>query len=296
MQASSRPIRPKRLSLTSTQVVEMIEQRGSPDAGSMDHASEPITLASEWAFWHDSQRKKGLKREAFEAEIKQGTPFSTISEFWIRWNDIQDSMSLPLRNNVNVNVFKRGIKPLWEDPANRRGGKFQVSLAKNIDAAELNEAWLYVVISVLLGEMGVQEEINGMVLSTRNWGNTLSIWTRSTEAPELEIIAQKLSQIFDQEVKFQRHKNSLKKNRVLRANQRKETSVSPKRSDDESSDLQRSSSGESDLLEEVEAIEVKPVQHTNSVGTLSIKEYLLLHSAHLNGDVRDAPSKGVSCH
>ena len=39
---------------------------------------------------------------------------------------------LPL--NTDCHVFRQGIKPVWEDDANARGGKWMIRLRKNLAA------------------------------------------------------------------------------------------------------------------------------------------------------------------
>jgi hypothetical protein len=42
-------------------------------------------------------------------------------DFWRYWNNIELNR-LPL--NSNLRLFKKGIRPTWEDPKNVQGGKW----------------------------------------------------------------------------------------------------------------------------------------------------------------------------
>lgn len=66
---------------------------------------------------------------------------SQIEEFWRLYNNIltPDLME----QNSNFHFFKRGIKPLWEHPANLDGGKWLLTI-KN-DTTNLTNSWLDVV-------------------------------------------------------------------------------------------------------------------------------------------------------
>jgi translation initiation factor 4E len=43
---------------------------------------------------------------------------------------------------ANYHLFKKGIKPAWEDPHNKKGGKWTFSQNKTKRDMDLNEIWL----------------------------------------------------------------------------------------------------------------------------------------------------------
>jgi len=46
----------------------------------------------------------------------------------------------------NYHLFKQGIKPMWEDPANKQGGKWSIQLLRNrTTMREIDNNWLYTV-------------------------------------------------------------------------------------------------------------------------------------------------------
>jgi translation initiation factor 4E len=47
-------------------------------------------------------------------------------------------------------LFKEGIKPLWEDPSNIKGGKWVLNLEKRRRGPENDKFWLELVISFIL--------------------------------------------------------------------------------------------------------------------------------------------------
>ena len=53
-----------------------------------------------------------------------------VQDFWNIYNHLVRPNDLP--NTMDYHLFKTGIKPIWEDPANRRGGKWMVRLRKGI--------------------------------------------------------------------------------------------------------------------------------------------------------------------
>lgn len=68
-----------------------------------------------------------------------------MQDFWKIYNHLVRPNDLP--NTMDYHLFKTGIKPMWEDPANRRGGKWMVRLRKGIasryweDLVRRQEIW-----------------------------------------------------------------------------------------------------------------------------------------------------------
>lgn len=49
------------------------------------------------------------------------------------------------RAGSDYSLFKEGIQPMWEDDANKRGGKWAISLNKAQRTSDLDRLWLDVV-------------------------------------------------------------------------------------------------------------------------------------------------------
>lgn len=60
-------------------------------------------------------------------------------------------------------LLQTGIKPMWEDLGNSRGGKWVIRLRKN----KVDRAWENVCMAMLGEQFLVGSEICGVVLSTR---------------------------------------------------------------------------------------------------------------------------------
>jgi translation initiation factor 4E len=50
-----------------------------------------------------------------------------------------------LSSGSNYHLFKRGIKPMWEDPENELGGKWVIQFPRNKTGEDINTLWLYTV-------------------------------------------------------------------------------------------------------------------------------------------------------
>ncbi|XP_019561967.1 eukaryotic translation initiation factor 4E type 2 [Aedes albopictus] len=80
-----------------------------------------------------------------------------------------------LKSFRKLHLFKSGIKPMWEDPGNVRGGKWVIRLRKN----KVDRAWENVCMAMLGEQFLVGPEICGVVLSTQFPEDLLSIWNRT---------------------------------------------------------------------------------------------------------------------
>ena len=86
--------------------------------------------------------------------------------------------------NTDYMLFKKGIKPEWEDVHNRDGGKWVVTLPIQDDMEEeCGEAWLKSLVSLISGSIDPKEMeiINGIVLSVREKHLRLNIWCNDSK-------------------------------------------------------------------------------------------------------------------
>ena len=51
----------------------------------------------------------------------------------------------------DYSLFKQGIKPMWEDPQNKDGGRWLISIDKRLRSMYLDQLWLEIMMC-LIGE------------------------------------------------------------------------------------------------------------------------------------------------
>ena len=90
--------------------------------------------------------------------------------------------ALPLVSDYHL--FQKGIRPIWEDDENKKGGKWIVRLKKGV-ADRYWEDLLLAIVGDQFGE--ASDEVCGAVLSVRNGEDILSIWTRADGGRVLKI-------------------------------------------------------------------------------------------------------------
>ena len=72
-------------------------------------------LSSEFTFWFTFFKKtKDKQLEEFEDNLKPIGSFGTAEEFWGIYQHMKRPNSLP--RGCEFFLFKKDIKPLWEDP------------------------------------------------------------------------------------------------------------------------------------------------------------------------------------
>ena len=102
--------------------------------------------------------------------VKKISLLSTVESFWSVFNNVVPPSSLPL--NSTYHIFRDGIKPMWEDPANAKGGKWVMSMPRGrggeSNIKRVDEWWLYTVLAAVGETMGEEEgQVCGAVVSIR---------------------------------------------------------------------------------------------------------------------------------
>jgi len=86
---------------------------------------------------------------------------------------------LPVK--ADYHLFRNGVRPEWEDPQNKHGGKWAWT-SKERKGPSLNEQWLQVILAAI-GETLEDEdddEVMGVVVNIRKGFYRIGLWTRST--------------------------------------------------------------------------------------------------------------------
>lgn len=75
-------------------------------------------------------------------------------------------------------MFKQGIRPMWEDDANKSGGRWLINLDKKQRNTDLDHFWLETLLC-MIGEAfnGYSDDICGAVVNVRPKGDKIGVWT-----------------------------------------------------------------------------------------------------------------------
>uniref|UniRef100_A0A8I3WQW0 Eukaryotic translation initiation factor 4E type 2 n=1 Tax=Callithrix jacchus TaxID=9483 RepID=A0A8I3WQW0_CALJA len=80
-----------------------------------------------------------------------------------------------LTGHSDFHLFKEGIKPMWEDDANKNGGKWIIRLTKGLASC----CWENLILAMLGEQFMVGEEICGAVVSVSFQEDIISIWNKT---------------------------------------------------------------------------------------------------------------------
>lgn len=162
-----------------------VEQSGFGLGGSVASLGGAITsglhpLRAPWCIWY-MHRSPGSKIKDYDLAMKRIGAFSSVEDFWalyVRLKPLDELASVS-----DLHLFRAGIKPTYEDPANICGGKWQIRLRKGI-AARLWETLILAIIGDQfhgpLSEGVAPDELCGAVISMRQHEDVLSVWNRTS--------------------------------------------------------------------------------------------------------------------
>ncbi|OTB06118.1 hypothetical protein M426DRAFT_118521 [Hypoxylon sp. CI-4A] len=162
---------------------------GKPSMGSISELSaqqggsaSPHRLRDTWIFWYRPPITKANGYIEYEKTLHPIMAVTTAEEFWQAYSHLKRPSMLPTVSDYHL--FKKGIRPIWEDDENKQGGKWVIRLKKGVADRYYED--------LVLGCVGDQfgdeaDEVCGVVLSIRNGEDVLSIWTRSAGQKVLKI-------------------------------------------------------------------------------------------------------------
>jgi len=130
----------------------------------------------------------------YEAGLTIIGEFDTVETFCRYFNWLKPPSKLD--RNSNYHLFKSGIKPMWEDPANANGGKWVLTMKNN--PALLDRCWSWLAMALVGEELEEGDDICGAVVSLRSKVDRIQMWTRSKDDVEkLNRIGKKLVKLLD---------------------------------------------------------------------------------------------------
>ncbi|CAH7685441.1 hypothetical protein BY996DRAFT_7041386 [Phakopsora pachyrhizi] len=157
-----------------------------PNNASNSIKSDVHPLQHSWTLFFDSRATlASAKRssasgpiggQAYEAALQTIGTFNTVEDFcrFFNWTVRPSQMDM----HSSVQLFKSGIKPMWEDPANSKGGKWTMTMKSNSNLALLDKLWTYLVLGLVGEQVDLYDDVCGAIVSTRPKGNRVQIWVR----------------------------------------------------------------------------------------------------------------------
>jgi len=169
-------------------------------------------LQHTWTWWFDSPKGK-ITQSSWANNLKKIYTFSTVEDFWCLWNNIKGAHELGPGSNYHV--FKEGIEPKWEDPSNKKGGKWIIQIKNSQRETQLNQIWLYTVLACIGCSFEDDDEVCGVVVSLRKKDDKICLWTKNADSAEkCKRIGKQLREILGTtgRLQYQLHETSLQQN------------------------------------------------------------------------------------
>lgn len=94
-----------------------------------------MNLESSWVLWQNSNDESNIR--SWGEDLAVVGEVSTIPEFLYMCDEIAKA---DVDNLCTMNLFKKGIKPMWEDEANIEGGRLVTDIPV-ISRSNVNELW-----------------------------------------------------------------------------------------------------------------------------------------------------------
>ncbi|EME86032.1 uncharacterized protein MYCFIDRAFT_111620, partial [Pseudocercospora fijiensis CIRAD86] len=152
-------------------------------------------LVHSWEFWHDRQDRSTTEEKdnnnnnnhhhhTYESRLELLAQISDVKAFWSVFNNF-DITQLKLRDSIHL--FHKGVKPVWEDSRNEKGGSWTFRVPKSNGPDFWKELCMMAIGEQL--QRAVEEpekktfrdDICGVSLSVRFNSMLIQIWNRDAE-------------------------------------------------------------------------------------------------------------------
>ena len=83
----------------------------------------------------------------------------------------------------DYHLFKKGVRPEWEDPQNKHGGKWAYQFKKGDKRdISIDDSWLWTVLAAIgeTLEAEAASEVMGVVINVRKGFHRIGVWTKTT--------------------------------------------------------------------------------------------------------------------
>jgi translation initiation factor 4E len=163
-------------------------------------------LQNEWTLYYYTGEKKN-----WGDNMKEVVSFHTVEDFWSVFNHIKSPSEI--KSGCDYYLFKKNILPMWEDEANKAGGRWVFSIEKKQRELDLDNYWLDTILC-LIGEAFHEnsDDVNGATVNVRPKGDRICFWTAGSDKSTLEAIGYKIKEMLkippSIKITFQLHADS----------------------------------------------------------------------------------------
>ncbi|CAJ2500521.1 Uu.00g033740.m01.CDS01 [Anthostomella pinea] len=133
-------------------------------------------LMNKWTLWFT--KPSSGKGDNWNDLLKEVITFNSVEEFWGIYNNIAPVSDLAMKSDYHL--FKEGVRPEWEDPQNKHGGKWSYQF-KDKRGVDINDLWLHTMMAAIGETLEDEEdgEVMGVVVNVRKAFFRIGVWTRT---------------------------------------------------------------------------------------------------------------------
>jgi len=167
---------------TSPPALQLNGGAGSPTEGPGSRAElwmttlkklRPYPLRHQWVLWHESGSSGATPNQRTEIE-----EINTVQRFWQVFNNTPFSNLPP---NDWLHLFKKDVKPIWEDERNKNGGAWTFRVPKSQNHEFWKEILVMAIGEILQEVVEKGDDICGVSFSVRFNSHLILIWTRDAD-------------------------------------------------------------------------------------------------------------------
>lgn len=123
-------------------------------------------LQHPWTLWYyEPDRTK-----TWEDNQNKVSTFTTVEDFWSLFTHIKQPSEVKMGSDYSL--FKEGIRPMWEDQANKNGGRWIIGLNRG-QRMELDRYWIDAVLCLIGEAFDSVNDICGAVVNIRAKGDKI---------------------------------------------------------------------------------------------------------------------------
>ncbi|KAK5663535.1 hypothetical protein OQA88_3966 [Cercophora sp. LCS_1] len=162
---------------------------GNVDGGASEDSGKLVTvfhdkdnfnvkhpLSNKWTLWFT--KPASGKGDNWNDLLKKVITFESVEEFWGIYNNIAPVSDLALKSDYHL--FKDDVRPEWEDPQNKHGGKWSYQF-KDKRSVNIDQLWLHTMLAAIGETLEDEEdgEVMGVVVNVRKAFFRIGVWTRT---------------------------------------------------------------------------------------------------------------------
>lgn len=138
----------------------------------MEKNTKALQLSHPLTFWYQKFTKG---EDKFEDSLLPVANISTVEEFWHCYQHFKRPSELAI--GTYVYLFKKDVKPVWEDEANKNGGAFVLRFSRE----HCDRLWEDILLGFISAEEKLHSELNGLRMKLKKDYAEIDFWVSTVD-------------------------------------------------------------------------------------------------------------------